>query len=102
MICIEIWLHGKPSWALPVYSKNRMSHLTIRNYADSLREHLYNVARIVQKLQKCGWELSEGSESLYSLEYVKEGVDKGGVYDELKKAGIASYEVAIKEIVEDG
>lgn len=101
MIVLEIWLHGKPSWALPIEGRNRLNPIMIKEYADALKTHLYNVARTIHKLQKAGWELLDNGASLYSLEYSKSEIDRENINYELEKAGIEQYEVAVKEVIEN-
>ena len=101
MIIIEVWLHGKPGWALPIDGRNRINPIVIKEYADALKEHLHNVARTIHKLQKSGWELVDTGASLYALEYSKSGLNKENINFELEKAGLNSYEVAIRELVEN-
>ncbi len=101
MIIVEVWMHGKPGWALPIDGRNRINPVIIKEYADTLKEHLHNAARTIHKLQKAGWELIDTGASLYSLEYSKQGLDKGNISFELEKAGVSSYDVAVRELVEN-
>ncbi|MBS3175265.1 hypothetical protein J4440_05265 [Candidatus Woesearchaeota archaeon] len=101
MIYIEIWLHGKPGWALPIEGRNKINPLVLREYGDSLRKHINNVAFIIHRLQNHGWTINEPGLNPYSIEYYKEGVNKFNVYEELKKAGICAHDVAIRELIEN-
>lgn len=100
MIILEIWLHGKPEWELPLEG-NRINPFIIENYGNFIKNHMHNVAFTIKKLQNNGWILNEDRISPYSIEYFKEGVDSNNVYNELKNIGIESSDVAIRELVEN-
>ena len=97
MIIVEIWLHGKPGWALPLEGRNKINPLVIREYADAMKKHLNNTAFIIHKLQNNGWIINENGLNPYSIEYWKEGINKNNIYSELKSACVDSADVAIRE-----
>lgn len=88
MIVLNIWLHGKPNWALPLEGQEYVSPAYVRQYGNELKAHLYSVASVVQKLQCNGWKMLKSFGTLYNLEYSKEGVSMDNVDDELEKLGI--------------
>ena len=98
MITISVWLHGKPNWALPLEGKDIINPYYLKNYGDELRNHLYDVSKIVYKLQINGWRLLKSFGSLYNLDYVKEDISKEEVICELKNIGVNINKVAIEEI----
>ena len=98
MIFVNLWLHGKPNWALPIEGKTELEPFVIKEYADRLREHLYLISFMITKLQNNGWKLIESYGTLYSLEYYKEGIDKLGAKIELRSLGIDLETIHMEEI----
>ena len=68
MIHLSIWLYGKPEWDLFTEEDGFINGDLFRGQADYLKEHLYRVADVVEKLKKNGWDC-EGT--LYTLELFK-------------------------------
>ncbi len=98
MIVINLWLHGKPNWALPIEGRSKVDPFIIRDYGDTIRDHLHNIAVIVTKLQCHGWRLIESYGQLYSLEYYKIGITKDNIKEELKELKISADEISLQDI----
>jgi len=102
MITVSVWLHGKPNWALPLEGKDSVNPHNLKSYGDELRNHLYDAASIIYKLQKGGWRLLKSFGSLYALDYAKDLENMEQAVEELKNLGISKHKVAIEEIKLEG
>ena len=97
MINVGVHLYGKPAWDMNIEGEEDIDPDMLRTQGVYLREHLDNVARIVEKLNSTGWRCYG---TLYSLEFSKEGISKGQAEKELKKLGVLD-EVNIEEFEEE-
>ncbi len=97
MIIIKLFLHGKPNWYLPIEGKTTVNPITIRLYADQLKEHLYKASFIAGKLQDMGWNLLKSYGTMYYLEYCKFGIAIEEAKNELTEIGI-NNQVIIEEL----
>lgn len=97
---IDIFLYGKPSWDMPIEGKTHINPRIFRKRGDELREHLHNVAAILEKLQSNGWKVSECYGAIYSLELCKE-MTKSEAKKELKKLDISEDEVSIDKFTDE-
>ena len=88
MAKLSIWLYGKPSWDLEIEGKNKLNPKIFRIKGDYLKEHLYEVADTLKKLQSVGWNLVERYGALYSLELYRNNLTKEEARKELKKLKI--------------
>lgn len=92
MINLSLHLYGKPEWELPSEDEAIDGDL-LKAHGDDLREHLYKVADIVEKLKKNGWNYEL---ALYSLEFCKE-TTKTEAKKELNKLKINLKDISLKE-----
>jgi len=101
MILINIFLYGKPSWDMKIEGKRRLNPEILKKQGNYLKEHMYEVADIVKKLQKANWEMSKAYGALYSLEFSKEGLNKKEAEIELKKIGVSIKSISIEEFEDE-
>ncbi len=100
MINISLWLYGKPSWGMPIEGKAYINPKIIRESGDDLRNHLHNVADILEKLQSSGWKMSESYGSIYALELHK-NTTKKEAQKELKTLKINIDDINIEELEDE-
>ena len=101
MVTLSIWLYGKPSWDLDIEGKEALEPNLFREHGDYMKEHLYKVADILEKLRNGGWNLSECCGALYTLELELFGLNKKEARKELVKLGIDPGYVALEEYEEE-
>ena len=70
---VSIHLFLKPSWEMDIEGVDYIAPGVLRQKGDELRERLYGVAEIVDKLQSDGWPMMSGHGAIYDLEFVWEG-----------------------------
>lgn len=97
MIILKLYLHGKPNWYLPIEGTKKVNPIILRLYADQLKEHLYNAAEMVRKLQDKNWLLLKTYGTMYYLEYCKFNTNQDEAKKELEEIGISS-QVMIEEV----
>ena len=97
MIILKLYLHGRPDWHIPQVGNTRLNSTSLRMYADYLREHLYRVSFIVDKLQRNNWVLLESYGAMYYLEYCKFDVSVEETEKELNCLGIRN-QLIIEEL----
>ena len=97
MIHLSIWLYGKPEWDLFTEEDGFINGDLFRGQADYLKEHLYRVADVVEKLKKNGWDC-EGT--LYTLELFKEDITINEAKKELRRLNISEEGLNLEEIKE--
>src|SRR3989344_256828 len=99
MINISIGLYGKPSWDMDIESEEITNGEMFRAQGKYLKEHLENVADIVEKLTGAGWSCSG---TLYDLQFFKESViNKSEAKKELKRLKINPKDIHIEEYEEE-
>ena len=101
MTRIDIFLYGKPSWDMPIEGKKYINPKIFRKRGEALKEHLHNIAGMLEKLQSAGWKVSECYGAMYSPELCKE-ITKSEAKKELKKFGISENEVSMDEFEDEG
>lgn len=69
MLEVEVDLYGKPSWEMDIEDKEEFDVEIFLNMGDELKERLYEVADIIDKLQKRGFKCNKSYGSLYSLTF---------------------------------
>ena len=101
-VTVEINLWAKPNWMMNIEDKDRMNVKELKEMGDWFKEHLYNTAEIVDKLQKSKWKMCECCGPMYSAPFYKEGIDtKKEAKIELKKLRINPNEVSIFEFEDE-
>mgnify|MGYP001601928180 CR=1 FL=1 len=85
---------------MPIEGKNYINPKMMRKHADVLREHLYNVALIMEKLQSTGWKVSESYGAIYSLNLSKD-ITKKEAQKELKSLNISMSDVSLEEFEDE-
>ena len=91
----DLFLFGKPAWELDM---EEASAEEIRKKGDEIKERLYRIAEIMEKLEQAGWE--RYSASLYSISFYKE-INEEEAKEELRRLGIDPEEVSLMEIEEE-
>ena len=91
----DLFLFGKPAWELDM---EEASAEEIRKKGDEIKERLYRIAAIMEKLEQAGWE--RYSASLYSISFYKE-INEEEAKEELRRLGIDPEEVSLMEIEEE-
>ena len=91
----DLFLFGKPAWELDM---EEASAEEIRKKGDEIKERLYRIAEIMEKLEHAGWE--RYSASLYSISFYKE-INEEEAKEELRRLGIDPEEVSLMEIEEE-
>ena len=91
----DLFLFGKPAWELDM---EEASAEEIRKKGDEIKERLYRIAEIMEKLEQAGWE--RYSASLYSISFYKE-INEEEAREELRRLGIDPEEVSLMEIEEE-
>ena len=91
----DLFLFGKPAWELDM---EEASAEEIRKKGDEIKERLYRIAEIMEKLERAGWE--RYSASLYSISFYKE-INEEEAKEELRRLGIDPEEVSLMEIEEE-
>jgi hypothetical protein len=94
MATINIWLFGKPEWEMDF---DKATYQDIKDLGDNLRDRLYRISEIVEKLENNEWFRSAG---LYDL-YLHKNIKKELVGEELEKLGIKEKEVNIEDFGEE-
>ncbi len=93
---VDIFLFGKPEWEIG--DLESVSPDEIRALGDELKERLYHIATIMEKLADAGWE--RYGASLYSISFHKE-ISEDEAVRELERLGINVDEVNLMEVDED-
>ena len=91
---ISLYLFGKPEWELDL---DKAEPGEFRELGDSLRERLYRVAEITEKLEKNGWKRSG---ALYDIYFYKEA-KREEAERELEELGIKEDEIYFLEEEEE-
>ncbi len=93
---INIFLFGKPAWEIENFEGNNLEKnfsFTLKALGDKLKERLYKIAEIHEKLIDNGWEATGG---LYTIKYTK-NTTKKEAEKELEKLGIINHIDQIEE-----
>ena len=93
---MDLFLFGKPEWEIE--NMEEVSAEEIRKKGDEIKERLYRIASIMEKLEQAGWE--RYSASLYSISFYKE-INEEEAREELRRLGIDPEEVSLMEIEEE-
>jgi len=102
IIEISLHLYGKPSWDLDIEGKSYIDPLIFKKHADHMRDHLYFIGEVLEKLQENNWKVAESYGAIYALSVYKEGVDtKEDAEKELIKIGIDPEEIDIMELEDE-
>jgi len=87
-IDLVVMLFGKPEWELSLRDFMDLDFADeLREYADSLRNWLYRVADLHEKLLRNGWYAAGG---MYDITYYKD-VSMKEAERELKKLGLEDF-----------
>ena len=92
---VDLFLFGKPEWEM---NMEEVSASEIREKGEELKERLYRIAEIMEKLEGAGWE--RAGASLYSISFYKD-IAIEDAKEELRQLGIDPEEVGLMEIEEE-
>ncbi len=87
---ICVWLFGKPEWEIDT---ENCTAKQIEDLGKELKERLKAAAKLMNVLEKAGWDRSGG---LYDILFFKD-ISKKQARQELKKLDISSKEVNLIE-----
>lgn len=94
MATIDIWLFGKPEWEIDL---DKATPKDLRCLGDNLKERLYRISEIVEKLEGNEWRKSGG---MYRL-FIYKDISRTDAKKELEKLGIRESGVHIDDFAED-
>lgn len=101
MIEIRIGLYGKPSWDMELEGKDYLDPNILRNQGITLKEHLHEVASIVEKLQSNDWQYVECYGAIYDVVFCKD-ISRDDAKKELKQLKIGLTSVNLEEFNDEG
>lgn len=82
-----------------IEGKTKINPAILKKQGDYMKERLYNVAWIADKLQKNGWVMCEGYGAIYNLSFYNDSVKTiKQAKTELKKLGIKAKNVNIMKL----
>ena len=94
MATVDVWLFGKPEWEIDL---DKATPQDIKDLGENLKDRLYRISDIVEKLENNGWDRGAG---LYNLFFYK-GIKKELARQELEELGIGDKGVNIEDFGEE-
>ena len=94
MVTVDTWLFGKPEWEIDL---DKATPQDIKDLGEDLKDRLYRISEIVEKLENNGWNRGAG---LYNLYFYK-GIKKELARQELDQLGMGEKDVRIEDVGEE-